>query len=362
MAHLAFGLTIHQYRRVDLIELLADANIHTELVDSKEILFSRLQDVSSNLDALDTDPLTRAVRTQYRSRIYWISSPKEEAGRAAIAYYNARDVAKSLFRSAVSAKSRRESISHNLETESSAIGHSSGRDGKDTRGHVSTRRRVRFVTPAHEPSPPVTRNCAICLEDLPENRFPNERITRNCNHDSRYCLECLEDSITSSFENSFENAAKCFHRNCEAILSTNEVRKWCSSANFERLANHLSLHKIVANYDRYCAKATSLLLRNDPTFQVCLQPSCGSGQYHNDAENALMVCHLCKRNTYTRHQMPFHEGMTSDQYDTREELYLLHQQQEEASEQAKERMARPCPNCYIVTEKAPGCKHMTCRK
>ncbi|APA11672.1 hypothetical protein sscle_08g064420 [Sclerotinia sclerotiorum 1980 UF-70] len=56
--------------------------------------------------------------------------------------------------------------------------------------------------------------------------------------------------------------------------------------------------------------------------------------------------------------MPWHTGLTCNQYNTRERERL---QQEEASLQLMEKATKQCPQCQVRIEKNDGCDHMTCR-
>ncbi|EDO02656.1 hypothetical protein SS1G_05133 [Sclerotinia sclerotiorum 1980 UF-70] len=86
-------------------------------------------------------------------------------------------------------------------------------------------------------------------------------------------------------------------------------------------------------------------IRGDPNFTNCLGPECGGGQIHEDSDDQpIMTCGACGFKTCFTHKMPWHTGLTCNQYNTRERERL---QQEEASLQLMEKATKQCPQCQV---------------
>ncbi|CAD6444594.1 cbdb2440-5f9e-4382-9b39-1985fce29fd3 [Sclerotinia trifoliorum] len=191
------------------------------------------------------------------------------------------------------------------------------------------------LTPA-----PELRECSICAEEVNLADFPHQ-ISSGCMHDPTCCRTCLSRSIGVQIESKPWDQITCLE--CPALLSFDNVKSFASEADF-------------ITYDRnvllYC-------IRSDPNFTNCLGPGCGGGQVHEDGDDQpIMTCGDCSFKTCFTHKMPWHTGLTCDQYNTREREKL---QQEEASQKLMEKATKKCPKCQVRIEKNKGCDHMTCR-
>jgi hypothetical protein len=90
----------------------------------------------------------------------------------------------------------------------------------------------------------------------------------------------------------------------------------------------------------------------------CLEPKCGSGQFHNAPRNCFeFSCHKCKGKHCTRHRVKWHEGMTCHEYDKQNKAKV---KQDKASEATVKEISKQCPECNRPVHKFTGCNHITC--
>lgn len=79
-------------------------------------------------------------------------------------------------------------------------------------------------------TPPETRQCDVCLEDLSLAEFPSRRISASCNHAPSCCLSCLGISIRSDHENKIWDAISC--PVCSSRLSFRDVQDFADPETF----------------------------------------------------------------------------------------------------------------------------------
>ena len=140
-------------------------------------------------------------------------------------------------------------------------------------------------------------DCIICAENLPVNRFTAQRTTEECNHDPRCCLECIQNFIHAMLESRVWSDIRC--PECRSNFTYND---------FQRLARP-------DDFARYDAFSSTAALSSVPEFRWCLA-GCGSGQIHDDeATNNIMECANCHARQCYTHNVPWHNGMTCDEYD-----------------------------------------------
>ena len=78
-----------------------------------------------------------------------------------------------------------------------------------------------------------TSECVVCTERKPRaGNFPTRRITMACDHDPHVCLECLEKSIQSNFQERFWDQISC--PECSRRLQRDDVRDFATTEIFER--------------------------------------------------------------------------------------------------------------------------------
>jgi hypothetical protein len=95
-------------------------------------------------------------------------------------------------------------------------------------------------------------------------------------------------------------------------------------------------------------------LAKDPNFRECLSGSCTNGQlYQISPKNPRISCKACGFKMCFKHQVPWHEGLNCDEYESREN------QNHEAQEWIRSN-TKPCPDCDRPIVKNGGCFHMTC--
>jgi hypothetical protein len=107
---------------------------------------------------------------------------------------------------------------------------------------------------------------------------------------------------------------------------------------------------------RYNDLSARTVLHSMPDFHFCLNPKCNSGQIHYGGPK--LECHVCRNQICAKHGVAWHEGETCGQYDARR---TDAQEEYEASEGLKVKVARACPTCDAPIEKNGGCSHMNCR-
>src|SRR4051794_25589686 len=93
---------------------------------------------------------------------------------------------------------------------------------------------------------------------------------------------------------------------------------------------------------------------------MCSSPTCNSGQIHPDgARNPIMRCTACSFRTCFTHKVPWHNGITCENYDM---FHQSQQEQEVASEGYLKKHTKICPNtsCGLHVQKIDGCDHIYC--
>ncbi|KAF7927515.1 uncharacterized protein EAE98_005897 [Botrytis deweyae] len=181
--------------------------------------------------------------------------------------------------------------------------------------------------------------CVICAEDvLIVNTWSD--VTGDCHHrDTFICKECLDLSITTDIEYGLLNGIKC--PLCTAVLTDHDVRRKASPGVLER---YFYLREKASRPD---------------TFVMCLGPKCGGGQIHEGPE-PLMICDHCKFKTCVKHQLPWHEGQSCDEFDV-DDSQIERLEQEEATAKLLAKDSRICPKCKECVVRSDGCDHMQCR-
>ncbi|KAJ8131737.1 hypothetical protein O1611_g1890 [Lasiodiplodia mahajangana] len=117
---------------------------------------------------------------------------------------------------------------------------------------------------------------------------------------------------------------------------------------------------------------------------VAVGSACGSGQLHPDSlQQPIMTCHHCSKQTCVTHRLPWHSGLTCQQFDesllpenlaevdldeaeeaeadiqAEEMLQLQRAKDEAASRELVRRESKPCPGCRFDIQKEGGCDQMT---
>jgi hypothetical protein len=127
-----------------------------------------------------------------------------------------------------------------------------------------------------------------------------------------------------------------------------------------------------------------------PTFIWCCGPGCNSGQMHEGGlDQPIVRCNACKFRSCFRHRGAWHETLTCEEFDTKqqdpnnfkstlqrtgedaeiaaelveEERQRVQRIIEKASVQMVQLTTKKCPGqgCNWRIEKNKGCAHMTCK-
>ncbi|CAG8812193.1 3412_t:CDS:2, partial [Gigaspora margarita] len=124
--------------------------------------------------------------------------------------------------------------------------------------------------------------CSKCLKNFEVKAFL--KITDQCSHDAYICRKCVGEHIERKL-NRGNIKISCPENNCNKVLNKNDVKKFVNDKLFERYMLNFALSEI-------------------PTFQWCLNPSCGSGQDHYEGEDVpIMICNTCKQKTCIVHEL-----------------------------------------------------------
>ncbi|PVF96666.1 hypothetical protein CPB86DRAFT_708599, partial [Serendipita vermifera] len=202
-----------------------------------------------------------------------------------------------------------------------------------------------------------TVECVVCRNDIEENQFPQSAPCEGCTHLPEVCLECLRQTIQTAITiGEFLSGISCPSANCSEKLDYFAVEKWADKDTFER-------RHCLSNYPHRYDK---LLLQNSlrtevPSYVLCISPTCGSGQEHTGGEsNSIVTCHACGLKQCFKHQTPWHEGLTCDQWDEQIKQDAINK---DLTDELVKTTTKACPRegCGRRIEKIDGCDHMTCK-
>jgi hypothetical protein len=174
--------------------------------------------------------------------------------------------------------------------------------------------------------------------------FP-EMLAAACSHDIDHCSDCLANHIRAKLEELGRNVADnlpCPTENCSRKLSYDEIKLYADKEVFERYDGYLLLKSMSKN----------------PNFRWCIRVSCDNGELYEDGDEYIR-CGACDFEMCYRHQLPWHNGFTCDEYDSQRDFGdpAFSHTQDWLSQNTK-----PCPGpyCHINITKGEGCFHMTC--
>ena len=184
------------------------------------------------------------------------------------------------------------------------------------------------------------RECAVCLLSKPVSDY-YARLSSDCRHANRsVCYGCVYKNLLTVLESNIRSPVICPELDCRIRFSVDEIR---------HILMHFEDTDLLDKYDTYL---TNLLLEDMPEFVWCAH-GCGSGQLHL-TDGSKVDCIHCGRSTCFSHRIPWHEGVTCDEYD---ESDLSN---DPKSKKYLKRFAKQCPKCRAKIEKNDGCDHMTC--
>ncbi|KAK3310615.1 uncharacterized protein B0T15DRAFT_489284 [Chaetomium strumarium] len=178
-----------------------------------------------------------------------------------------------------------------------------------------------------------TEACIVCYEGKTLGEMP-VKITSHCTHPPKTCRDCLKRWIDVRIDNYgiLEYSEKIVCPDCLLPLGERDVRRGASQDAFAR-------------YDqRVLQQVLHKTLRYHNNFYYCLVPGCDSGQVH-DTNRPEFRCVACSARHCVRHNLPWHEGETCEEYDQRNPQRA----RDEAASKAEIRSStKPCPECCIM--------------
>ena len=197
---------------------------------------------------------------------------------------------------------------------------------------------------------PPERECAICMDSFPVSEF--RKPSSKCEHEPSTCDKCNRNHIKEEVNGKgITRVILCPIGTCKKALDHQEIKVICTGSEEGR--------RTFARFDDLLCRR-SLEAMSD--FIWCTGQNCGSGQLHMGADETPVVeCGKgtgrgCGAKTCFIHKIPWHEGLTCDQYSDR----LEHSDADKKAAEWKARMTKPCPKCEAPIEKDGGCCHMTC--
>ncbi|KAK3313138.1 hypothetical protein B0H66DRAFT_387035 [Apodospora peruviana] len=174
--------------------------------------------------------------------------------------------------------------------------------------------------------------------------FP-EKMTASCGHEMDHCNSCQAEHMKAKLEELGRDVADnmpCPSEECQRKLSYDEVKLYAGKETAER-------------YDKYLLlKSISQL----PNFRWCSRGGCENGQLYED-EDEMISCDECGYGMCFQHQVPWHYGLTCEEYNSQKEHGDPSFQ--DTQEWIKEN-SKLCPGegCGINIVKGDACFHMTC--
>jgi hypothetical protein len=157
-----------------------------------------------------------------------------------------------------------------------------------------------------------TLECVVCFNSLPLTAFPMENISVGCKHQPSTCLECLQRSIAYDHSNKVWDDIRCPEDGCFALLSFQDVRTYADRETFKQSVNLLRYREklMVRSYEQLSFQAAL-----PPTLEFVWCLRCSSGQYHEvTAIQPIVKCHSCNTCFCFNHQVPWHEGLSCEEY------------------------------------------------
>jgi hypothetical protein len=201
------------------------------------------------------------------------------------------------------------------------------------------------ATPAVIDPQVLPRDCAVCSDSVFIAEMPS---LKECAHQPATCSVCFARWIESELTTKGWKRIVCPDVSCNVTLTHYEVQTYATPDVF-------------AQYDKYSMRDVLGQLAN---FRWCRNPSCTSGQEHDD-DSYIFTCVACGHKACIAHDADWHEGETCDEYTYRVSGAKEREQkaQEEASIAVICQSSKKCPgpDCAFSIQKNEGCDHMTCK-
>ncbi|CAG8830642.1 17939_t:CDS:2, partial [Racocetra persica] len=170
--------------------------------------------------------------------------------------------------------------------------------------------------------------CRVCYNSTSE--YPS--TSDSCDHEHSICSACVVKHIRSEiFKGNVVNIV-CPSANCEVVLGYCDIKRLIPRDLFERYGLFLLRH----------------VIRQLEDFRWCKRQGCGWGQEHSSGDEApIMTCHACKFKTCYTCDVPWHEGITCEEFKQRME----DDPHGAANNAYHDRHTKQCPKCKWPIEK-----------
>ena len=124
------------------------------------------------------------------------------------------------------------------------------------------------------------------------------------------------------------------------------------------MENLLTFFSVPQRYDRHTLQA---FLTSSGHFQECRHDGCSSGQMLHPEKDSYMICVACAQRTCFKCDVPWHGGMTCEEYRASRVQQETMDSQIKASETYISTQCKLCPSCKTPGQKETGCDHVRCR-
>jgi len=174
-------------------------------------------------------------------------------------------------------------------------------------------------------------NCPACEEDF----IPNEKNTlKNCGHS--FCDECWYDFLSIKIKENKLAFIKCMDYECSEKPDDDFIINLLNSNQ-----------ELIDKYKRF---KLELEIINDPNRKFCPFPNCNSFLELKDKNNKEVKCSNNHIFCFLCLNAPHGNLPCNNEID------------KSMVEYEKKNFVKKCPKCDIITEKIPGCNHITCAK
>ena len=139
------------------------------------------------------------------------------------------------------------------------------------------------------------------------------------------------------------------------LRSKSSQRKF--SLEGEALGISAKICPALIRYDRLALQAC---LKSSGHFQECRHEGCPSGQILHPEKDSYMICEACNQRTCFKCDVPWHGGITCEEYQASRVQQETLNSQIEASETYISTQCKLCPKCKAPGKKETGCDHVRC--
>ena len=186
------------------------------------------------------------------------------------------------------------------------------------------------------------------IDKSPQDYPIEEELPGTCRqHCLEICRACIGESLAVYIANKPFDRVGCLE--CGESWDVSTIQLYASPADFIR----------------YGELGLKRLLQSTPEYRACLNENCNGGQVHRTGEaEPIVTCNHCGSKSCYTNRVPWHEGMSCEQYDMSQETDE-ETQARLAAEAIETRKGAPgvkfCPKCQVPIQKDGGCDHMTCQ-